>query len=331
MQLLEPTSQRAEEFTDLLRRSADDIAGRWLEALREDQTVSSVDNPREPLLLDAVPLVLDEILRALALDSNKIAHEKICRAARHGCVRAKEHFDVRELVREYQLLRAIIFRHVAGQTEAFAASGTANPLTVYLRVGAALDEAMREAINAFVQEHMTQLRRLSRTDSLTGLYNHRMFYERLEDELNRAKRYDGRLSVVLMDLDNFKAVNDLKGHQFGDRMLVKCAERLRANLRQTDILCRFGGDEFGLILTETSPEQAHAMMTRLSEDFTELGRKEGAPTSFGMTFGLSAHPDDDSTVRRIVMLADERLLRDKAKNKRSLMLAGEPERNRRPS
>jgi diguanylate cyclase (GGDEF)-like protein len=182
---------------------------------------------------------------------------------------------------------------------------------------------MRETINAFVEEHMLQLRRLARSDSLTGLFNHGIFYERLEDELNRARRYDSPLSIVIIDLDNFKSVNDTKGHQFGDQLLVKCSERLREGLRQTDILCRYGGDEFGLILTETRRADAHAMMRRLAEDFIELGRKEGAPPAFGMSFGVSAYPQDDGTLGHMVKVADDRLLLCKKRNKIGPALAGE--------
>jgi diguanylate cyclase (GGDEF)-like protein len=322
MQLLQRSSDTGlPGFKELIKRSADEITQRWVEAVRADRSIPSAVDLEEPLLLNAVPLVLDEILRVVEIDDTKIQHERICSAARHGRDRAQEHFDVRELVREYQLLREHIFLHVREQSENFGRYGMGDTATICLRIGAALDEAMRETINAFVEEHMIQLRHLSRTDGLTGLYNHRMFYERLADELNRAKRYDSPLSIVLVDLDNFKSVNDLKGHQFADHLLVKCADRLREDLRQTDILCRYGGDEFGLILTETSRKHAEAMMLRLSDDFRELGRKEGAPPNFGMSFGLAAHPEDDGTVTRLVKAADDRLILNKKNRRVSLVLA----------
>lgn len=82
-------------------------------------------------------------------------------------------------------------------------------------------------MKAFVEEHVLKLQHLSRTDSLTGLFNHRTFYERLGEELKRASRYETPLSIVLVDLDNFKSVNDTKGHQFGDHLLIRCADWLR--------------------------------------------------------------------------------------------------------
>jgi diguanylate cyclase (GGDEF)-like protein len=323
MQLVQPTSQtHSPGFKELLRRSADAITQRWADAVREDRSIPSAENLEEPLLLDAVPLVLDQVLAVIELDDSKVEHERICSAARHGRERAQEHFDVRELVREYQLLRENIFLDVTGRAEEFARFGMGNIAHICLRIGVALDEATRETINAFVEEHMVQLRKLSRTDALTGLYNHRIFYERLRDELNRARRYDSPLSLVLIDLDHFKSVNDLKGHQFGDHLLVKCAERLREDLRQTDILCRYGGDEFALILTETSGEEAEVMMRRLAEDFRELGKREGAPEAFGMSFGLAAHPADNGTLKRMVKVADDRLFLSKSKSESDVPLAG---------
>ncbi len=312
---------------ELIRHNADAITQRWLVAVREDRTIPSAEALEEPLLLDAVPLVLDEILRVIEVDESKIEHEKIGSAARHGRERAHEHFNTKEILREYQLLRQCIFLHLHGQMEQFARFNVGQAETIYFRIGAALDEAIRETTHAFVEEHVLHWRRLARTDSLTGLNNHRIFYERLTDELNRARRYDSPLSIVLIDLDNFKAVNEAKGHQFGDQLLIKCAEHLREGLRQTDIICRYGGDEFSLILTETSGSHAQDMMCRLTENIQKIARKEGAPDGFGMSFGVSSHPEDEGTVRRMVKVADERLAMNKQEHKVGLTLVNDVQKS----
>ena len=187
--------------------------------------------------------------------------------------------------------------------------------TTYRRAGLAMDQAMRETINAFVEEHTGQLRHVSRTDNLTGLYDHYTFNERLGEELTRAKRYENPLAIVLIDLDNFKSVNDTKGYQFGDRLLVGYAEWLHDKLRQTDVVCRCGGDEFGVILPETKGADARLMMARLADTFGNFSSQEGAPSSFGMSFGIAAHPEDGGAAMNMVKVADERLLLNKQRNK----------------
>ncbi len=309
--LQRPSQTNLTNFKRLIEQGADQIAGRWLESVHADCAIPSTEGVEESLLLDAVPLVLDEILRVVELDDGKIEHEKICSAALHGRERARQHFDVKEVVREYQLLRQHIFLYLNEHVAKFAARDIDDIAIIYYRVGLAIDKATSETINAFVEESTEHLRHLSRTDSLTNLFNHRTFYERLDEELKRAKRYESPLSIVLIDLDNFKTVNDTNGHQFGDYLLMKCAEWLRRELRETDVICRYGGDEFGVILPETTREDAHAMMCRLTVTFKELGKQEGTPPSFGMSYGLSSHPEDNGTVMRLVQVADERLTLNK--------------------
>jgi diguanylate cyclase (GGDEF)-like protein len=305
------TRQSPKGLKRLIDRGADEILRRWEAAVRAERAAQAVEGAEAPLLLDSVPLVLAEILGVIESDDGRVGPEKICRAARHGRERARQHLDVRDLMREYQFLRQHIFLYLHEHAAQLAGLDLGDMMDICRRVGLAIDEAMCETLSAFVEEKTGGLRHLSRTDSLTGLYNHRTFYERLGEELQRATRYGAPLSIVLIDLDDFKTVNDTGGHQFGDSLLIRCAELLRYELRQTDIICRYGGDEFAVILPETTREDARALMSRLSREFGELGTAEGAPAAFGMSFGLSARPEDDGTVMRLVKVADERLLLSK--------------------
>ena len=300
------------DFQHFVKAGANEIAHHWHTAVQATTLVPPTGNIAEPLLQDSVPLVLDEILGFVASDETKVDVDKIRRAACPGHGWSREHFDVRELVREYQVLRKYIFRYLKEHAAQFASLDNGSMTARFQRAGVAMDEAMLETISAFVEKHTEELRELSRTDSLTGLYNHRTFYERLEEELQRARRYEYPISIVLIDLDNFKAVNDQMGHQFGDDLLGKCAECLISELRGTDIVCRYGGDEFGVILPQTRGAEASLMMTRLTGALRELGSWESAPPNFGMSFGIASHPEDDGTVRQIVSVADERLMLEKS-------------------
>jgi len=311
MQVLPRTSRSGLiDFQRLVKQGTNEISQHWLEALRADELLPATERVEEPLLLASLPLVLGEILCFVESDDSQIDFAKICRAVTRDRRQARENFDVRKLVRESQVLRESIFLYLHEHVAQFARPDRGG-MAIYRRAGLAMDQAMRETINTFVEDHTGQLRHLSRTDSLTGLFNHRTFYERLSEELKRARRYQSPLSIVLIDLDNFKFVNDTYGHQFGDYLLVKCAEWLHGELRETDIICRYGGDEFGVILPETTGEEARMMMARVAAAFRRFGLLEGAPPSFGLSFGLAAHPQDDGTVMRMVKVADERLLMNK--------------------
>ena len=135
-----------------------------------------------------------------------------------------------------------------------------------------------------------ELERLAITDPLTGLYNRRFFQSRLGVEIERAKRYERVLSLVMLDVDNFKEINDQRGHQFGDHVLVEVGKILTGNVRGSDIVCRYGGEEFAVLLPETPPEQAsqaaEKLRTRLKEHFRG-GRDAVALT---VSLGVAIYP-----------------------------------------
>ncbi len=110
---------------------------------------------------------------------------------------------------------------------------------------------------------ISQLKETAVTDGLTGLYNHKSFLERLSVEFNRAERYGSELSLIMIDVDKFKEINDTYGHVTGDSVLRTIAGMLKANLRQSDLAARYGGDEFALILPETSVEKAYKVGEKL--------------------------------------------------------------------
>jgi diguanylate cyclase (GGDEF)-like protein len=117
---------------------------------------------------------------------------------------------------------------------------------------------------------------MARTDALTGCYNRRALFERLEREVERVKRYDQGLALLLVDLDKFKDVNDARGHLAGDSVLRQVGDMLRREARSVDIVARFGGDEFVLVLPETTQEGAVIFAERLRKrigdhDFAETG------------------------------------------------------------
>lgn len=156
-------------------------------------------------------------------------------------------------------------------------------------------------------EELKKLQINAATDSLTGLYNRRLFDEYCEKELNRAKRYGQHLAIVILDLHRLKEVNDRHGHLRGDQMLQLAAKTLRKTLRAADFAFRIGGDEFALLLPQTDTDQAVTLCRRVRA----LYETEIVPLKIevGVTldFGVAVHPQDGDQKSDLLRIADERL------------------------
>ena len=136
------------------------------------------------------------------------------------------------------------------------------------------------------------LKRLAITDRLTGLYNHDFFYNRLDDEFNRAVRYDVPLALIMIDLDNFKKINDTYGHPVGDKVLKEVSGLLKKAVRKTDIVARYGGEEFAVILPHTSLQGAQEEAERIREMVVSHSYAGLMDTVISISAGVASYPND---------------------------------------
>jgi diguanylate cyclase (GGDEF)-like protein len=159
-----------------------------------------------------------------------------------------------------------------------------------------------QAAVALANARMYQtLEELASRDHLTGLLNHREFHESLHREIERCKRYAGRFSVVLFDLNRFKAVNDSHGHAEGDRVLAQVGEALGKSCRSSDLAFRVGGDEFAYILPEADEDAAMTAACRARLEVAAL------PGGLDVCYGITTWPDDGPASDELLALADARL------------------------
>ena len=178
----------------------------------------------------------------------------------------------------------------------------------------ALDNAMR----------MQRAEALSVTDDLTGLYNSRYLAQVLRRESKRASRSGRPLSLLFVDLDGFKAINDTHGHLFGSRALVEAAAIIRGTARETDVAARFGGDEFALVLPDTGSEGAAAVGARIRERVAAYRFLQGDGLSISLTVsvGVATLPDVAASVEALIQAADKAMYRVKEHGKNGIFIAG---------
>jgi diguanylate cyclase (GGDEF)-like protein len=197
-------------------------------------------------------------------------------------------------------------RAVERQRELTESAGRAVSLkSALISVLAATDKLRLPVLMEY--EDLKRLQVNAATDELTGLYNRRLFEEYFAKELNRAQRYGHHLALVILDLHQFKEVNDRYGHLEGDRVLQSVGRTLWKTLRASDYAFRIGGDEFALLLPETHPEQAAAISRRVRANFEELVgplKLEPPPT---LDYGVAVFPLDGEQREVLMGTADERL------------------------
>ena len=154
-----------------------------------------------------------------------------------------------------------------------------------------------------------EMERMATQDELTGLYNRRELNKRLEEEIRRAERYDQHFSVWMLDVDRFKRINDTYGHQDGDTVLKVLAGKLKQMLRDTDIVARFGGEEFTAVLSHTDLELANQMAERVRAEMAEMRIELDGGNSLSITvsIGLAAYPKHGTTAEELIRAADQGL------------------------
>jgi diguanylate cyclase (GGDEF)-like protein len=160
-------------------------------------------------------------------------------------------------------------------------------------------------------ELVTQLQSAATTDELTSLYNRRALEERLGAEISRGLRHQLRTTVLLLDLDRFKSVNDTLGHAAGDRLLIEVASVLRRECRTLDVCGRLGGDEFLVILPMTRPDEAMVFVSRVQAGFARLEQLHPEFGACSASFGLAECPEHGTTVSSLLGAADAALYRAK--------------------
>jgi len=180
-----------------------------------------------------------------------------------------------------------------------------------------------ENLTKELEQKNRTLDNLANIDGLTGLFNHRYFQNILDQEIKRAERHSTYLSLVLIDIDHFKKVNDTYGHQVGDFILAEFSKTIQKNIRQYDIIARYGGEEFVVILPETTTEDALLVAEKLravieKTDFQDSRETYRITASFGQS-GCSPAVEDNFHKNTLINQADQALYEAKEKGRNKVV------------
>jgi diguanylate cyclase (GGDEF)-like protein len=196
------------------------------------------------------------------------------------------------------------------------------------------------AVQAAVAVENVQLHeeaeRLSLTDAVTGSWNYRYFERRLEQELERSRRFGRLFALLLLDIDHFKMVNDRHGHQVGDEVLVELTRRITAIVRDIDTFARYGGEEFVLILPETNLVGGIAVAEKLRGAVAAAPfatRPDGAGVRLSVSLGIACYPEHATSTAELLRAADTAMYEAKRRGRNRVMTAGPtlvPAPTRRP-
>ena len=200
---------------------------------------------------------------------------------------------------------------VSEQGQAPYVLGHAHDVTFQMEVERELRET-QEKLNISLENE----KNLSRIDFLTKIPNRLAFHEATELEIQRARRYKRPITTVYIDIDNFKNVNDTLGHEIGDQLLRKVAETLRTKTRECNVVARFGGDEFGILLAETAHEGGLAASRNLRKALIGLVAEHQWPVSFSI--GVATFLDAEQSVEEMIAAADELMYEVKKAGKDSI-------------
>jgi diguanylate cyclase (GGDEF)-like protein len=370
-----------QEIAEILTHNIDEITRRWVEGLRQSQRTEVQKHMLTAEIVDGIKAILANLAQAIesreapdhetlplflisGADSTSVPASESRRpratrplggpfgwaqqsAASQGKQRHTQGYELHEVLIEWIMLRQIVWDVL--RVEA-AAHGLAIPIELVQYFDRLLDEMSLSSLENYYNASVRDLEKRAIHDPLTQLYNKDYFRQRLNEELRRAVRYAEPLTVAMIDMDGLKPINDTYGHPVGDAVIQAVGSAIRNSSRQPDVPCRYGGDEFAVILPETNKVQGRVMTERIlralqnsSVVVTQTGQAAITADLMGdetetlsttnlplvvsvptVSIGLAAFPDDARNPEMLIAKADAALYQAKRGGRNRIFAAGDP-------
>ncbi|HEX6490181.1 MAG TPA: GGDEF domain-containing protein [Gaiellaceae bacterium] len=301
------TSKALAQLAEEIRVEAWELALEVVkEGLRED-TIPALARVSRVAQLGDMPTFISELAAQLAHPEPERLHRgsPLAALARdHAREREALGFAPRDIVTEFLLLRRVLWRLVQARSASLEADDV---LVLEQRLNDAVDQLVTECVVAYFDRATSELAYKARHDALTDLLDHTAFTRELEVEVERAERYSHGVTLVFLDFDHFKQINDTHGHQEGDLVLRRIAQLLQSELRRSDLAGRMGGDEFAAFLIESDEATGPNFLGRLERRIGALIASGELRVPVSLSAGLAQYPGEAGDVDALFRLADERL------------------------
>jgi diguanylate cyclase (GGDEF)-like protein len=289
-----------------LRASGWDLALAAVEEGLADDVVPSLARLGRVAQLGDIPTFITELGREVESPQPsrmRVGGPLAAIARDHARQREALGFAPREVVMEFLLLRRVLWRFVAARVAELAG---AEVFEIERRINDTIDRLVVECVVAYFDRATAELAEQALRDALTGLLNHQAFTDVVARELERSARYDHGLTLVFIDVDRFKEINDSLGHVEGDRVLHRVATLAATMLRGSDAAGRVGGDEFAVLLLESDRHAGARFLRRFMGGVGDMVRRKELPPGFDLSAGTAHYPSEAADADALLRLADAR-------------------------